>query len=731
MRLELLAPAGDMKSFEAALNSGADAVYLGLGDFNARMKAENFTVDNIGEVVARAHFLGVKVYVTINTILQNQEFKSLFELVNACVRAKVDAYLVQDLGVAYALKQAFPNIVLHASTQLGVHNLYGAKVAEKFGFERVVLSRETKLEDIKEIRANTNLEIEYFVQGALCIAFSGNCYMSSKEQGASGNRGLCKQLCRLPYLAGFEKDGKFEKAGDGYLLSARDLSLASSLKELIDAGVSSFKIEGRLRREGFVAEAVSVYRHLIDRIENGRNPQDFSLTSSEQERLKTAFSRGEYLERAYLDAGTPFVVEKRFNSHIGRRIGIVKKVSPFKDGLFEITIESTHPLASGDGLKFFDKDVERASLGVGNPKSLGRNLYSFVTKTAVRVGDGVNLTLNSVAEDEALAVKRLVPVSMQVKALAGKPLEITACTADGNKYTAKSDNPLEKATNIPTSVEEIEKQCSKVADSGFEVFDLAVETNGVFLPKSVVNGVRREALAGLKAEIISFFERKIKAEPIENVDEILANICKDDCTEQAGTVERWQRVETEKNSTILKKGERVLLAPADYSADAVARTLDLLDIDGKDAALQLPIIANSEDLKVIENTLNKCGIKTLVSENIYGLYFADKGYDVVAGAGHNIANRFAVQGAKALGAQAFCSSVEFSQEGGDSLPRIEIASELPLMTFAHCPFKTIFGTDCSKCSYRPGLVLKRERHEYTIRRIRISKCYFQLYPKQI
>ncbi|MBQ9276754.1 MAG: U32 family peptidase, partial [Clostridia bacterium] len=383
-----------MKSFEAALACGADAVYLGLDDFNARMKAENFSKDNIESVVKRAHFYGVKVFVTVNTILQNQEFKSLISLVKACVLAKADAFLVQDLGVAYVLKSLFPGICLHASTQLGVHNLYGAKVAEKLGFSRVVLSREAKLEDIKAIRENTNLEIEYFVQGALCVAFSGNCYMSSKEQGASGNRGLCKQLCRLPYTAGYEKDGKFEKAGEGYLISARDLSLASAMQELIDAGVTSFKIEGRLRREGYVAQAVSVYRKILDRIEAGeRNAQP---TAEDKDRLKSSFSRGEYLERAYLAPGTPFVIEKRFNSHIGRRIGVVKKVVPFKDGLYEVYIESSHPLSRGDGLKFFAGETEKASLGVGDPKAVGKNLYSFVTKTAVRAGYTVNLTLDSI-----------------------------------------------------------------------------------------------------------------------------------------------------------------------------------------------------------------------------------------------------------------------------------------------------------------------------------------------
>ena len=288
--LELLAPAGDISALDTAIKCGADAVYLGLNGFNARMRAQNFNADNIGEVVARAHFYGVKVYVTINTVLQNDEFNDLISLVKTAVCAKVDAFLVQDLGVAKVLKDAFEGIVLHASTQMGVHNLYGAKVAERMGIKRVVLSREAKLEDIKQIRDNTSLEIEYFVQGALCIAFSGNCYLSSVEQGASGNRGLCKQLCRLPYIA--KSGGKIDK---GYMLSARDLCLARSVKELADAGVCSFKIEGRLRRDGYVAEAVQTYRRIIDEVEKGRK---IDFDEKDENRLKIAFSRGDFLERA-------------------------------------------------------------------------------------------------------------------------------------------------------------------------------------------------------------------------------------------------------------------------------------------------------------------------------------------------------------------------------------------------------------------------------------------------
>ncbi len=198
---ELLAPAGDIKSFDAAIACGANAVYLGLGDFNARMKAENFDAASLREVVKKAHFFGVKVFVTINTIVQNSELNKLFSLVKAAICAKVDAFLVQDLGVCKLLEDRFEGIKLHASTQMGVMNVEGAKIAEEMGLCRAVLARETPLEDVKAISANTSLELEYFVQGALCVSFSGGCYLSGAECGASGNRGQCKQLCRLPYEA--------------------------------------------------------------------------------------------------------------------------------------------------------------------------------------------------------------------------------------------------------------------------------------------------------------------------------------------------------------------------------------------------------------------------------------------------------------------------------------------------------------------------------------------------
>ena len=196
MKVEILAPVGSIESLYTAIAHGANAVYLGLPKFQARAKAQDFTYENLQSYVAFAHAFNVKVYLTLNTLVTNEEWPELLQTIDIAMQAGIDAFILQDLGVAYTIKTRYPQAVLHASTQMGINNVYGAKIAEKLGFQRVVLARETTLEDIRAIKEQTQLEIEYFVQGALCVAYSGNCYLSSLTNGCSGNRGMCKQLCR-------------------------------------------------------------------------------------------------------------------------------------------------------------------------------------------------------------------------------------------------------------------------------------------------------------------------------------------------------------------------------------------------------------------------------------------------------------------------------------------------------------------------------------------------------
>lgn len=765
--LELLAPAGDIQCFDTAIACGADAVYLGLSNFNARMKANNFDKDTLKSAVEKAHFFGVKVYVTLNTILQNNEFCDMFDIVKMAISANVDAFIVQDLGVCKALLDTFSGIVVHASTQMGIHNLYGAKIAERMGVKRVVLSRETKLDDIKEIRKHTSLEIEYFVQGALCIAFSGNCYMSAKEQNASGNRGLCKQMCRLPYQAKLGGD-----TYDGYLLSARDLCLAPSLKDLIEAGVTSFKIEGRMRRAEYVGQAVMTYRKMIDgiiendnKLQNRNTTQNYGalqnnislqnnnilsneckLSKEDTEKLKIAFGRGEFLERAYLQDGVPKIVEKRYSNHIGLEIGKVLSVKPFKKELYEVVVYSRRKLSKGDGLKFFDGIKEKASLGIGDLKEVGKGEYSFVTKTEVRKGWSVNLIASSEQEQEALSQKRVVAIDMRVVARVGEPLQIEARYNGDTHIAVKkvAELPLEEARQAVMSADDIAKQCSKVGDSGFDVTKCVVDTNGVFVAKSVLNSLRRDVLDELKAKIIEHNSPcavVCNQDSIKNIQNFVLDIQNEEfnvqkeefncqnCQTNSNITKTLKVVEGENvfSAGYVRKDEMVAIRPSVYTADEVRKTAEILDIPISQIALDLPIIANGKDLQVIEKLLDDLhDITMLVSENIYGLYFARKGYRVIVGQGHNVANLYAMRAVKVLGADYVVPSLEYPN--GISGPLVSVDKDIPLMTFAHCPYKTLFGNDCAHCSYKAGLTLLRAGKKYRVRRIRLSQCYFALYP---
>ena len=222
--IELLAPAGNLDSLKMAIFNGANAVYLGLDDFNARGNIENFNRENLAQCVDFAHLFNVKIYLTINTLIKDEEVDDFLNLVKFALESNVDAFIIQDIGMAYLLRLSFPSIVLHASTQMGVQTLEGVQFLERLGFSRVVLARETSLKEIRRIKENTPIEIEYFVHGALCVAFSGNCYLCSLLAGASGNRGKCKQFCRLKYSLQTENVQK-----EGYLLSTKDFCMLHGL----------------------------------------------------------------------------------------------------------------------------------------------------------------------------------------------------------------------------------------------------------------------------------------------------------------------------------------------------------------------------------------------------------------------------------------------------------------------------------------------------------------------
>ncbi len=713
-KLEVLSPAGNAESFYAALNNGADAIYLGLSDFNARIKAENFTTENIREYVKSAHVFGVKVYVTINTLIQDEDFDKLIYMVKKLTEAKVDAFIVQDLGVAYALKTCFDNIVLHASTQMGVHNLDGAIVAEKLGFSRIVLSRETSLEDIKLISENTNLEIEYFVQGALCVAFSGNCYLSSLENGMSGNEGKCLQLCRLPYKNNL--NGK-----ESYYLSTRDLCLLENLEQLINAGVTSFKIEGRLRHAGYVATATNIYKQALEKIKN--KSLEKSFINDSKNALKISFSRGEYNTNAYLHK-TPNeeIIYSDFQNHIGKKIGEVVSVNNFKNTLYKIEIKSTHSINSGDGLKFINPKTKEqiSSMGVGNIEKLTNGNLIIYSKNKVFAGLSVHLTQNSFCEESLLKKRKKIPLNVKIIANFNKKMQITA-ENQHNKICFESDEILEKATKSPVDYDEFFAQFSKLNDTNFSLQNLDVETNGIFAPKSLLNAIRRKMIELIETEIIEHNEKYLTAKFNNETFYSLKN----------------KKIITNPTNILIVDDENFnvedntiyVYSPTDFSDEIATKILQ--KVKPENFALEMPVILKQDDKILFEKILKKLpnGIHIYVN-NIGGFNYQSKGYKIITSPLCNIKNTFAIKYLNSLNIEIICESIESNTNFAFKNELIKFKSGLfPVMTFAHCPYKVVNNLNCNKCTFNDNLIYSKNNSDYKVKRKKLSNCYFELCTK--
>ncbi|MGN1201248.1 MAG: U32 family peptidase [Candidatus Caccovivens sp.] len=704
-KVELLAPAGSVESLIVAINHGADAVYLGMQSFNARNKAENFNEQNIREYVKFAHLYGVKVYLTINTLVRNDELKDLVDLVKIAVSAKVDAYLVQDLGVAKLLKETFPNIVLHASTQMGIHNLEGALVAKDMGFSRIVLARETTMEDIKKIHENCDIEMEYFVQGALCVAFSGNCYLSSLGFGESGNRGRCLQLCRLPYTASSSN----QNLKNGYLLSPNDLCHISRLKELIDSGICSFKIEGRMRRPAYVAQAVQSYRNAIDNINANLN--------QEKHKLSKVFSRGKYNEGYYLDnVISKNIINPDFQNHRGIKIGKIIKVVPFKQ-LHKITVQTDGtPIRSGDGLKFI-KDGKENSMGVGNVNNVSKNIFEVFSKIPANVGSEVYLTLDSENEKKLTSLQKKLKIKAVFVAKIG---DFATLSMKFGEIEAQfsSSQILQQAKNAPISKEDIFKNINKLNDTHFEISHFDCEFDNVFIAKSVINEMRRKCVELLEEKIIEKYEKnlpniKFVAKNYNFCEKIFKN------HEKYYIVDENQKYEIPNNSN-------VVLSPNNFNIATINKLKQ--QYSTHKIFVMLPMIKRGQDSKVVDEIISHLNTQTdgLVINNIYGLYYLKKGFKIVANYPINATNSLTLQVLKEIGVVDAVISIEnLSENLNDGL---DFSGRPALMTFTHCPYKTTYEyDDCKNCKFDGKLSLAaQDGQKFTLRRTKIANCYFEL-----
>ncbi|MDT8900981.1 DUF3656 domain-containing U32 family peptidase [Anaeroselena agilis] len=515
--VELLAPAGNAEAFAAALSSGADAVYLGGRQFGARAYAANFSDEELAATVRTAHLMGVAVYVTVNTLVDNSEIPALADYLRHLYEIGVDAAIVQDIGVVAVARRVVPGLPLHASTQMTVHNLAGVEALAGLGISRVVLARELSLDAIRHICAHAPVEIETFIHGALCISYSGQCLMSSMIGGRSGNRGRCAQPCRLPYnlVDAGGRDALAGRDAGEYLLSPKDFNTIEHIPDLIDAGVVSFKIEGRMKRAEYVAVVVDSYRRAIDACLADRS--GFAVPDQDQKNMAQTFNRG--FTSAYLfgKQGREIMSDRRPNNR-GVRIGRVIGYDP-RNKTAQIKLDE--PLAVGDIVEFWVKVGGRSSATVtsinvdGRPVAVAPPLAvaSIPVDGAVRPGDRVFKTFDAALMEKARAafgggILRRVPVDAVAEAGEGRPLTVTLTDDDGNSGSGRTSFLAEKAVKRPLTEETLAAQIGRLGTTVFALRRLDSRIEGeVMVPLSELNEARRQAVEELEAARLARYSR--------------------------------------------------------------------------------------------------------------------------------------------------------------------------------------------------------------------------------
>lgn len=489
---ELLAPAGNMDAFLAAIEAGADAIYIGGYTFGARAFANNFSDDEIIKCINYAHLYGVKVYITVNTIVYEKEVDLFLNYIDFLHRNNVDAIIIQDLGMFDLVRKVYPNLELHASTQMHIHNLNGVLNLQKWGAKRVVMARETSYETLKEIKKHTSIELEVFVHGALCVSYSGQCLMSSLIGGRSGNRGKCAGTCRQQYSLIDDNGKKYNE--DSYLLSTRDLNTLEDIGKLIELGIDSFKIEGRMKRAEYVYLVVSIYRKAID---NYLKYKETRITEDDILELKKIYNRK--FTKGYLFNDKNIMNTYRPN-HLGIKIG--KVIKKDKNSIY---IKLNNKLINGDGIRFLNK-VEDDGLIISQMYINKQKVISAKENDVIEIKGNINCdngaTVIKTTDKEQmdklnnLINKRTRKVSINGKVIVKQDEFMKITLNDGkNEVTFISDEKPQLATNKPLMKEDIEKQIKKINDTVYTFRNLEIYTdNKSFVPLSKLNEIRRGAI---------------------------------------------------------------------------------------------------------------------------------------------------------------------------------------------------------------------------------------------
>ena len=492
--MKIVAPAGNMERFYSAISATADEIYLGLKGFGARRNAENFTVEELKKAIDYAHLRGSRIFLTLNTIMTNREIELLYPTLKDLYNYGLDAIIVQDLGYAEYLHKNFPSIEIHGSTQMTVANYYEINYLKELGFKRIVLPRELSFEEIKEIRKNTDIELEVFVSGSLCISFSGNCYMSSFIGGRSGNRGMCAQPCRKEY-----KTSCGEKS---YFLSPKDqLYGLDEIKKLQKIGVESIKVEGRMKDISYVYETVSYFRNLINGIDMEENTHKL-------------FNRG--YSKGYFYDNDKNIMNRDYSYNMGEKIGEVVGKS----------IKLDEDIVSGDGITFVSKDYK--NLGgtyINRIAYKNEKLVLTFPEGTKYIFRNYNKRLNDEISKKIKNTDKKLEINFDFTAKLNEKLILKIYLEDkkGNKILNLeeiSETLTQKAQKRAINEEDIKEKLTEIGDSEFTVKNIKIDIDeNIFIPLSELKNLKRNAVEKFREKILSYFRRDLDSELKENNQE--------------------------------------------------------------------------------------------------------------------------------------------------------------------------------------------------------------------
>lgn len=723
--IELLSPVGDFECLKAAVQNNADAVYFGANLFSARASAKNFNLAELEQAIKYCKIRGVKTNLTLNILIKDNEISDAFELAKKAYEFGIDAIIVQDLGLAKQLITAFPDLPIHGSTQMSVHNLQGALELQSLGFKRVVLSRELSIEEIEYITQNVDIEIECFIHGALCISYSGQCLFSSMIGGRSGNRGKCAQGCRLPYELIENEEKVIDK---GYLLSPRDLCALDYIPRLLNCGVKCLKIEGRMKNPEYVAIVTRIYRKYIDLAKSGK---PYIIDEKDKTDLLQAFNRGNF-SVGHLDPHpNQDLIFKEKPNNMGLLVGHISKYNSSK-GL--ITLSTNQPLQIGDTVSL---EKETGTYTISELMSNNNNLKQahsgdLVTigrmKGKIKVGDKVYKMTSKTLQCEALASfendvqNKKIPLNCEINIQKNSPISMRVRSASNlelykklNIYCQIDTIPVD-AQKHPLEKEKVISQISKTTNSLYYFKNIKIDLEeNVFLPNiKSLNELRRTALELVEEYATSKVTRTSKSTLSElNLSSVSSN------TQNISLL--LNTLSSEINYAELEGISNIYLPLKYFTLKNYSQIISLLS-QKFNVYIYMPTIikANYRNLLVtnIENTISKYNIRGFVISNISNIklleQYSSNDFDFVANYSLNIFNKYSINELINLGIKRFTISPELNKETINELATMTnqeliVYGRTPLMNMNYCPIGNsnhCYPTCQAKCSTENKYYLK-------------------------